>query len=335
MDFMRKLERRFGRYAIRNLPMIVILLEVIGYTLQMVAPQMLSYICFSAPEIAHGQVWRLVTWVMMPPSSLDIFTVIMLFFYYSIAQTLANTWGDFYFNVYIFGGIIITDIGMMITYAVLSATGSNAAMINIAYMSVLVTMFYIQTTILLAFAFTYPNMQVLLFFVIPIKMSWLGIFEGIMLAYDFIRVDLVSQRVQILMAVVNFLLYFMLTKNMKSFTPKGFARRPHGSSRSRKKTEGGFSAFSRSPGRTDSSAAQSRASDSGERKNRSDAVFPRIHPGGARHRCTVCGRTELDDERLEFRFCSKCEGSHEYCQDHLFTHQHIKNGVPGGISGNE
>ena len=63
--------------------------------------------------------------------------------------------------------------------------------------------------------------------------------------------------------------------------------------------------------------------------SRRSAGYAKIYPGGARHKCTICGRTELDDEKLEFRFCSKCEGNHEYCQDHLFTHQHIKNGVPG------
>ena len=45
--------------------------------------------------------------------------------------------------------------------------------------------------------------------------------------------------------------------------------------------------------------------------------------GQPRHRCAVCGRTELDDDRLEFRYCSKCDGNYEYCQDHLFTHEHI------------
>jgi len=48
------------------------------------------------------------------------------------------------------------------------------------------------------------------------------------------------------------------------------------------------------------------------------------YPNGARHRCAVCGRTELDDPTLEFRFCSKCKGNYEYCQDHLFTHQHVQ-----------
>lgn len=48
------------------------------------------------------------------------------------------------------------------------------------------------------------------------------------------------------------------------------------------------------------------------------------YANGARHRCAVCGRTELDDPTLEFRFCSKCNGNYEYCQDHLFTHEHVK-----------
>ena len=49
------------------------------------------------------------------------------------------------------------------------------------------------------------------------------------------------------------------------------------------------------------------------------------YAGGARHRCAVCGRTELDDPNLEFRYCSRCNGDYEYCQDHLFTHTHVVN----------
>jgi len=45
-----------------------------------------------------------------------------------------------------------------------------------------------------------------------------------------------------------------------------------------------------------------------------------------RHRCAVCGRTEEDDPNLVFRYCSKCEGDYEYCQDHLYTHKHVTKG---------
>ena len=46
--------------------------------------------------------------------------------------------------------------------------------------------------------------------------------------------------------------------------------------------------------------------------------------GITRHKCAICGRTEQDDPNLEFRFCSKCNGNYEYCQDHLFNHVHVK-----------
>ena len=345
MKLMNKMERKFGKYAIRNLPLIMILMEAIGYTLSMVAPNVLNYICFSPEYICRGQIWRLVTWVLMPPSRLDIFTVIMLFFYYWIARTLASTWGDFYFNVYLLGGIMITDIGMMIAYPIFQSIGTLNALMNIGVMSAYVNLYYIQTTILLAFAFTYPNAQVLLYFFIPIKMSWLGIFEGVMLAYSFVRVGMATPRLVILLAVLNFILYFLMTKDLSRYHPGEFARRAN----YQKKTGQGGSFFSGSgsqgSGRRNGSSAGSRSSQEGmfrqgsntqgapntgaSTSRRSTAGFTKIYPNGARHKCTICGRTELDDENLEFRFCSKCEGNHEYCQDHLFTHQHIKNGVPG------
>lgn len=343
MKLMNKLDRKFGKYAIRNLPLIMIILEAIGYTLSMVAPNILNYLYFSPADIMRGQVWRLITWVLMPPTSLNIFTVIMLFFYYWIARTLANTWGDFYFNVYIFSGILITDIGMMIGNAVFSSMGTMDALINLNLIGPYVNLYYIQTTILLAFAFTYPNAQVLLYFIIPIKMSWLGIFEGIMLAYDFIRVRYAAPRLVILMAVLNLVLYFLMTKDLSRYHPKEFARRANyrkatGQSKSGFHGFGGFG--SHGSGQNGASSGQSntqtgspygRQGNPGASTSRRNASnFTKIYPNGAHHKCTICGRTELDDDSLEFRYCSKCEGSHEYCQDHLFTHQHIKNGVPGG-----
>ena len=320
MNILKKMERRFGKYAIRDLPIIMIAFQVVGYTLKVISPDVLYAICFDPAKICHGQIWRLLTWVLMPPSDLTIFTVIMLFFYYWIARMLANTWGDFYFNVYIIGGILITDIGMMIAYPVFLSVGSAPALLSIAYMSACVTTYYIQTSILLAFAFTYPNAQVLLYFIIPVKMSWLGIFEGILLAYEFIRTPLYTQKLVILLSVMNFIIYFLSTRDLRKITPNQ-GRRPSGraSSAQRAQSSSGGARFKNASGHASGTASRQNASG-----------YTKIYPNGARHRCTICGRTELDDDSLEFRYCSKCEGSHEYCQDHLFTHQHIKNGVPGG-----
>jgi hypothetical protein len=155
-------------------------------------------------------------------------------------------------------------------------------------------------------------------------MSWLGIFEGIMLAYDFIRVNMLTPRLVILLAILNLVLYFLMTKDLRRFHPKEFARRAN----YRKATGQGGSFFDRFNAAGGGKNQGTRSSGGGQ--NPGPKSYTKIYPNGARHKCTICGRTELDGDRLEFRFCSKCEGDHEYCQDHLFTHQHIRNGVPGG-----
>ena len=117
MNFLDKMERKYGRYALKNLPMFIIATYVAGYVLELLTPEMLGYLTLEPYYILHGQVWRLVTWILIPPSSLDIFTIIMLFFYFSIGQTLERTWGSFKFDVYIFSGLIFTVIGVYLSWA--------------------------------------------------------------------------------------------------------------------------------------------------------------------------------------------------------------------------
>ena len=83
---MSKFEKKFGRYAIPNLTLILILSYVAGYVIELLGSaagvNLLGYLTLDPYRILHGQIWRLVTWVIVPPESLGIFTVIMLYFYY-------------------------------------------------------------------------------------------------------------------------------------------------------------------------------------------------------------------------------------------------------------
>jgi len=76
-----------------------------GYIIQLMGAaggtNLLGFLTLDPYRILHGQIWRLVTWVIVPPDSLDIFTIIMLFFYYSLGSTLERTWGTYRYNVYI------------------------------------------------------------------------------------------------------------------------------------------------------------------------------------------------------------------------------------------
>ncbi|MDY3250778.1 MAG: hypothetical protein SOX32_10595 [Candidatus Choladocola sp.] len=270
MNFLDKMERKWGRYAIHNLAAIIIALYAAGYVISLITPELLMYCTLLPNRILRGEVWRLVTWILVPPSSFDIFTIIMLYFYFSIGRALERTWGAFKFNVYIFSGMIFTVIGAFLLYFVGGRIG---------YFST----YYINMSIFLAFALTYPDTEVLLYFLIPIKMKYMGLIYGFFIAISMIQGGW-ADRVSVFASLLNFVIFFLMTRKLYRFTPKEVHRRQ-------------------------------------EFKKNVKKVQPKSE---TRHKCAICGRTEKDGDHLEFRFCSKCEGNYEYCQDHLFTHEHIR-----------
>ena len=111
---MSNFEKRFGKYAVRNLSLALILCYVVGYIIQMINGSFLGYLTLNPYEILHGQIWRVFTWLIIPPSSLDPFTIIMLLFYYNIGTSLERTWGTYRYNVYLLSGMSFTVIGSFI-----------------------------------------------------------------------------------------------------------------------------------------------------------------------------------------------------------------------------
>ena len=105
---MSKFEKKFGKYAIQNITMVLIMCYVAGYVIQLFNPNLIYYLTLEPYRILHGEIWRLFTWILIPPSSLDIFTIIMLMFYYNIGTLLERTWGTYRYNVYLFSGMFFT-----------------------------------------------------------------------------------------------------------------------------------------------------------------------------------------------------------------------------------
>ena len=132
MKFLNKMERKFGKYAIRNLTKYIILTYIVGYVLLLISSyssfNVLSWLTMNPGAIMRGQVWRLVTWVLMPPGSLDVFTIIMLICYYQLGSILERTWGAFLYNVHIFFGLIMTVIGAILTSLVIAREWERGTM---------------------------------------------------------------------------------------------------------------------------------------------------------------------------------------------------------------
>ena len=274
MNWLDKLEKKFGRFAIPNLTMYLIGAYIIGFGIYYFLPGLFKWLTLEPYFILKGQVWRVISWVLVPPSGSLISIIFIVLLYYSLGTALERAWGTFRYKVYIFSGILFTVIGAFALYFI-AGTGM------IGYGGLFST-YYINMSIFLAFAVSYPDMELLLYFIIPIKMKWMAIVYAVFILYDFIAGNFIS-RVTIAASLLNFVVFFLSTK--KGYSPKQQMRKKKYQKQSR-------------PHMT--------------------------YSNGARHRCAVCGRTELDDPNLEFRFCSKCNGNYEYCQDHLFTHEHVK-----------
>lgn len=285
MKFIDKLERKFGRFGIPNLTIYMIVCYVIGYALMIVNPGILNWLSLEPAYILRGQVWRLVTWVLYPPSTSGVlwFAVAVLFFYYPIGTSLERTIGTFKYTLYILSGVIFTILGAFILYFLL---GGNVLVGNVF------STYYISLSTFLAYAMCYPDMQVLLMFIIPVKMKWMAIFYVVIVVYEMIQYIMAGAWylvIPIVASLLNFIIFYFGTKDFSRYNPKEVHRRNE---------------FRRA------------MEPQGRMKSGSGSV--------TKHKCAICGRTELDDPNLEFRFCSRCNGNYEYCQDHLFTHTHVK-----------
>ena len=213
MNFLDKMERKYGRYALSHLTMYIIVTYIAGYIIALAAPIMRQYLTLEPYYILHGQIWRLVSWILIPPSSLDIFTIIMLFFYYSIGTSLERAWGDFKYNVYIFSGILMTILGSFLLYGIEYLVNGYPALMGTAFST-----YYISLSIFLGFAISFPDMQVLLYFIIPIKIKWLAYLDVALLAYSMITSILSGNWagcVVILCSLANVLVFFLMTRKGK------------------------------------------------------------------------------------------------------------------------
>ena len=275
------------KYAIKNISMMLILCYILGYIIELLMPEVLYFLTLNPYAIVHGQIWRVATWILIPPGSDNLFfTLIMLYFYYSLGTTLERTWGTYRYNVYLFSGMIFTVIGSFLMMAYFYVFQPESIILYgagglFSYASLYFSTYYVNMSIFLAFAATFPEAQVLLMFVIPVKVKVLGIIYGILLLVSFIQGNTYS-RFAMAASLFNFIVFWATSRSHIHMSPRQVKRQQE---------------FKREVKRS---------------------------TGSSKHKCAICGRTEKDSPDLEFRYCSKCEGNYEYCKEHLFTHQHVK-----------
>lgn len=324
MNFIDRLEKKFPRFGITNLMKYVICMNIAGTVIQLIdmsgmLPFMIynDYLSLDFNAIFHGQVWRIVTFILHPTLEYSgnmgsssafleiLWFAIWAFVYYQIGTVLEREWGKFRFSLFYFSGIFFVIIATLAFYLVYSnmdvgGVGIDASEYIGYFVGSAANLNYLNQTLFLAFALMFPDVRFFLYFIIPVKAKWLAyVYLGLM-AFQLVKCVMYSQwypMVLIVGALVNFAIFFIFARGTSSV--RGAYKQ-----RKRRKT------FEK---KADAAWSQSKRPHE-----------PGAPTGGARHKCAICGRTELDDPRLEFRYCSKCNGNYEYCSDHLFSHTHVQ-----------
>ena len=248
--------------------------------------------------ILQGQVWRLFTYALTYGyGDRNLLMVgIGLLCYYSLGQAMENIWGTLRFNLFYLCGVVLQDVFCL-------CFGGAA------------TVSYLNLSMLLAYATLYPNAHFILFFIIPIKAWILGLFYLAITLYNvwiLTAGGLFPYSLFPLVALANYFLFF--GKDVRNLIPVSWRANVR---------------------RLFRKGAQKTNSSSGTGSQARPKVVPFPTTGSYEasvatvkapytHKCTVCGRTDVSDPDLEFRYCSRCNGYHCYCQDHISNHTHIQ-----------
>lgn len=294
---MKNLRTQFERFCyknrskgIPNLMLYITLGTAVVYVMSQMAGNYTLYflLCFDRTRILQGEVWRLFTYPLTygAGNANLLLIAISLFCYYTLGRAIEYSWGTFRFNLFYFSGIILMDVYCMIFGGYASVT-------------------YLNLSLFLSYATMYPDAQFLLFFVIPIKAWFFGLFDLAIVLFDLFTLPFPTNLFSVI-SIANYLLFFGSdVVNLLPASWRAKVRRFFRKSGSPSRGAGPRVIPFRPPEANGNSAPSSTRE-------------------AYTHRCTVCGKTDISHPELEFRYCSRCNGYYCYCEEHISNHTHIQ-----------
>jgi hypothetical protein len=189
MKILNALNRRFGRFAIPNLTIILIVGQVCTYVLKFTRPELVERFLLIPSKVLEGEWWRVISFLFFPPCNNPLFVIFYFLLFHLIGTALEATWGTFNYNLYLLVGTIV----------VVSASFLTPDMPT--------TNFFLYNSLFLAFAFLYPDFMISIMFVLPVKIKWLALIDWIILGLLMLSSSWVLW-IQITASVYNYLVFF-------------------------------------------------------------------------------------------------------------------------------
>jgi len=197
MDILNTLERRFGHFAIPGLVRVIVSFNVLIFILRYINPNFIEAIDLQPAKVMQGEVWRLVSYIFIPPAISPIFMIFFVMFYWMLNDGLEEAWGAFRLNVFFLLGMIGTTVAAFM----FGGATTNA---------------FLNLSILFAFATLYPEFEILFMLILPLKMKWVGAISAFFIIISFLSGPL-YYKAAILVSFANYFLFFgpTLVRNLK------------------------------------------------------------------------------------------------------------------------
>ena len=291
---MKNLRRKFERFCYQNrtkgIPNLMLYITVgtaIVYILSLMDESNTLYyaLCFDRDLILRGQVWRLITYIFTHSADNILLMMVSLLCYFSLGRAMENTWGTLRFNLFYFTGVVLMDVFCMIFGGYASVS-------------------YLNLSLFIGYATLYPNTHFLLFFIIPVKAWIFALFYLGITLYNTIVLTAAGLFPYNLFPVISIANYFLFFgKDVLNVIPVSW------------RINAGR-LFKKKPAKKTGSVPFPTAGSY-------QATTAKVKEAYT-HKCTVCGRTDVTNPELEFRYCSRCNGYYCYCEDHISNHTHIQ-----------
>ncbi|MFK8112011.1 MAG: hypothetical protein AB8B91_07400 [Rubripirellula sp.] len=258
MKYLDRLDRIVRPIAIPNPTIVLVASQFVFWIASFANPGIVENATLVWNQVLAGEVWRVVTFLLIAPTGSPIFAIFYFYILYMMGMYLEQAWGIVRLNAFLYLGVVLTVLGSIVV--------PDAAL----------TGMFLEATLFLAFATFNPDFQFLLFFVLPVKVKYLAWLQATFYVLTFAFGGL-AEKILVAASIGNYLIFFAPSLVRKGLS---FHRRLKW-----------------------------------ETKQAVDASKPR-------HVCATCGVDSNMDRRMDFRYCSKCDGEKAYCPDHLKDHVH-------------
>jgi hypothetical protein len=189
MSLLDSLEKKLRRYAVRNVTLYLILGQVLFFVFALSGRFILERVLLIPDRVLAGEWWRLITFLFIPPLTNPIFAFFAWYMFYLMGNALEGRWGAFRYNLFLLVGYVVT---VAVTFLFPFSAATNI---------------FIGGSVFLAFAWLYPEFQIYIFFIIPVRMKWLALLTWLGYGYEMI-VGSWHTRLLVLASISNFLLFF-------------------------------------------------------------------------------------------------------------------------------